>query len=742
MIVAGLVEDPVQKLVNRQVVGHGTITCELRTEVIELRLQRRGKRRLRTVGSIGLRCLRQRSPEGAEVRDELRQLLVRELVDRRVEDGGQRDVLLRIVDDIEKGQHGLHLDGIEVALVAGAVGRHTIRAEDLHKGIRPGARGAKQDHHIAVLHTVGMKALDPLGDHVGLSLLLRHLRTEQLLRRLLRDLEQQKLCLVARIDHLAFRHLRVAIVKRHLLVVVDAAQHRTHHAVEHAVDRTHHLVAAPEVPAQLDLRIVRILIFHKEEIRARLTEAVDGLLHVPDLEDIRTAEARRRKGTDQLLLHEVRVLILVHQDLPILLCDIIGDRRRMADAVGVRGIEDLQRLMLKITEVEHMPLFLLLLVTRAELLREAHEALHAALDAGLHPRLGLRIQNDRQPGDVLRILLHIVTDRRHAALQCGFRRPQSLIADRLGPENEFLKLRRFRCIPEGLLFLCHIREIAFRAIRLCTDGQRIVHPLRVIAETRGELLQEKLLSIRRFRRETGIEVLLRPRVGGCALVQLLNQLCDARVGLSLREGVDEVEKILFARRILLLQQILEDIALQKPELALVSHAEARVEVDRRIVFRDEMLTEGIDGGDARVLNAPGLTDQLCAVRMLPELLLECRLDTIPHLLGRCLREGHDHHLGQLHRIHRGHDPGNHMLHEHRGLTGACRRSDQQIPRCMIDYTFLFSRPLHRSSPLVKSRSRSPLPKASPRSGRRSRRSAGRSGRYYDTDTSCRPSYPY
>ena len=587
-----------------------------------------------------------------------------------------------------------------------------------------------------------MEPLDTLRNHVGLGLLLRHLRAEQLLRRLLRDFEQQKLRLVARIDLLAFRRLRVAIVKRHLLVVVDAAQHRAHHAVEHAVDRTHHLVAAPEVPAQLDLRIVRILIFHKEEIRARLTKAVDGLLHVADLEHIRTAEARRREGTDQLLLHEVRVLVLIHQYLPILLCDIIGDRRRVADAVGIRGIEDLQRLMLEITEVEHMPLFLLLLVARAELLRETHEAMHAALDTGLHPRLGLRIQNDRQPGDVLRILLHIVTNRRHTCLQCRFRRLQAIIADRLCPENEFLELRRFRCIPKCLLFLRHIREIAFRAVRLCTDGQRIVHPLHIIAKTRGELLQQELLSIRRFCRETGIEVLLRPRVGGCALIQLLDQLRDARVGLSLCEGVDEVEKILFAGRILLLQQILEDIALQELELALITHAEARVEVDRRIVFRDEMLTEGIDGRDTCILNAPGLTDQLCAVRVLPELLLERRLDTIPHLLGRCLREGHDHHLGQLHRIHRVHDPGNHMLHEHRGLPGARRRGDQQIPRCMIDYTFLFSRPLHPSSPLVKSRSRYPLPKASLRSGRRSRRSADRSGRYYDTGTSCRPSYPY
>ena len=233
VIVAGLVEDPVQQLMDRQVVRHGTIACEFRTEVVELRLQRRGQRRLLlafrgctgigalfhagtrrrdrmarrripacsaaahgrsaiccSVGSIGLRCLRQRSPEGTEVRDELRQLLVRELIDRRVENGRQRDVLLRIVDDIEKREHGLHLNGIEVALVAGTVGWHAIRTEDLHEGIRPGARGAKQDHHIAVLHAIRMEPLDTLRDHVGLGLFLRHLRAKQFLRGLLRDLEQ------------------------------------------------------------------------------------------------------------------------------------------------------------------------------------------------------------------------------------------------------------------------------------------------------------------------------------------------------------------------------------------------------------------------------------------------------------------------------------------------------------------------------------------------------------------------
>ena len=291
-----------------------------------------------------------------------------------MEDGRQRDVLLRVIDDIEQRQHSLHLDGIEIALVAGAVGRDAICTEDLHECIRPGARGAKQNHHIAVLHTIRMEALDALRNHMGLRLLLRHLCTEQLLGRLLRDLEQQKLCLIARIDVLTFRCLRITIVKRHLLVVVDAAQHRAHHAVEHTVNRAHYLVAASKVPAQLDLRIVRILVFHEEKIRARLTEAVDGLLHVTDLEDIRTTEACRRKGTNQLLLHEVRVLVLVHQDLTILPCDIIRDRRRVADALCIRGIENLQRLMLEITEIQHMPLFFLLLVARTELLRETHEA--------------------------------------------------------------------------------------------------------------------------------------------------------------------------------------------------------------------------------------------------------------------------------------------------------------------------------------------------------------------------------
>ena len=224
VIVAGLVEDSVQKLMDRQVVGHGAVAREVCTEVVELRLQCRCKRRLRLVfrgwavdrvifrkgpgrhirdrrqrclpcsaadyvrsaichrvGSIGRGYLWQRGLQGTEVCDERRQLLVRKLVDRRVEDGRQRDVLLRIIDDIEKGQHGLHLDGIEIALVAGAVGRHAIRTEDLHEGIRPGARGAKQDHHITVLHTIRMKALDALRNHMGLGLLLRHLCTEQLL---------------------------------------------------------------------------------------------------------------------------------------------------------------------------------------------------------------------------------------------------------------------------------------------------------------------------------------------------------------------------------------------------------------------------------------------------------------------------------------------------------------------------------------------------------------------------------
>ncbi len=156
------------------------------------------------------------------------------------------------------------------------------------------------------------------------------------------------------------------------LCIQYAADLLLHHPEENGIGSRQHLGAAPEVLGQSNLRIIRIPVLGQKELRTRQTEAVDALLHIAHLEHIRAAEALCGQGLHQRLLHIVRILVLVHQDLPQAMGIVIRNGRG-PPFLPLAGIQDLQCKVLEIRKIQHAPPGLFRLKARHKVPGQVHQ---------------------------------------------------------------------------------------------------------------------------------------------------------------------------------------------------------------------------------------------------------------------------------------------------------------------------------------------------------------------------------
>ena len=79
-----------------------------------------------------------------------RELLHREAADWRDEHGRQRDLLPRVVNGLQQGEHEPHLIGLEIAAIDVGIGRDAVLAQQFEQGVRLALDGAQQHGDIAV----------------------------------------------------------------------------------------------------------------------------------------------------------------------------------------------------------------------------------------------------------------------------------------------------------------------------------------------------------------------------------------------------------------------------------------------------------------------------------------------------------------------------------------------------------------------------------------------------------------
>ena len=481
-------------------------------------------------------------------------------------------------------------------------------------------------------------------------------------------------------------------MKAALFCIQYASDLLLHDAEKDGIGSGQHLGTAAEILRQGDFRIVRVPVLRQEKLRPGQTEAVDALLHISHLEHIRAAEALCRKCRHQGLLDIVRVLVLVHQDLPQPMGIVVGDGRG-PPRLSLSCIQDLQGKVLEIREIQHAPPGLFRLKARHKVPGQVHQHMDVFRHALLNPLLQRRRRQDQQLLQSLQLLLHAVPHIGHEALFLRFAAFQASEGDFLYRTGQCRQVRRRGCCRQPLQLLLQCGKIAFRAVLLLTDFQSIAVGIAEIPQAQPNVLEEICLrrGIAAFRL---LQVFLRPGICRSIVKDPKDQLLHAAVVLPPGVAVGKAQKGLLLSLITFLQQLPDHIALQQAQFSLLAQPEGRVQTDDRIVLRDQPLAEGIDGADVCILYTAGLPDQPFIVRRLPETLQQPLPKALPHFLGRRIRKSHDQQLRQGHRVLRIRQPLQNMLHQHRGLAGAGGSRHQEIPLPMPDHLLLLLCPLH------------------------------------------------
>ena len=131
-------------------------------------------------------------------------------------------------------------------------------------------------------------------------------------------------------------------MKSGVLCVSHRAQLLCHNLKEHIVCAFQHLGTASEILMELYLLKLAVLpgvglIFFQKQLRSGQTEFVNTLLHISYHKYVRLSKPLSGNCPDQGLLHQIAVLILVHQDLVKLAGQIV---RRLAQfsAVSIKNL--------------------------------------------------------------------------------------------------------------------------------------------------------------------------------------------------------------------------------------------------------------------------------------------------------------------------------------------------------------------------------------------------------------------
>ena len=81
-----------------------------------------------------------------------REFLHREAANRRDKHGCQRDLLARVVDGLQEGEHEPHLIGLKVATVDVGVGRDAVLAQQFEQRVGLALDGAQQHSDVGGIH--------------------------------------------------------------------------------------------------------------------------------------------------------------------------------------------------------------------------------------------------------------------------------------------------------------------------------------------------------------------------------------------------------------------------------------------------------------------------------------------------------------------------------------------------------------------------------------------------------------
>ncbi|CDC92428.1 unknown [Roseburia sp. CAG:380] len=351
IVIARFPVNLLQQIIHRKHSGSLTVLCD----------------HVPKIGHLLFRCIRQRIPhqriiiiDPLLIHADLRKFIVRKTAQHRTKHCCQWNVLSRIIKNPQEIKDQLHLHRAEISGLRFTVRWNSHARQHLNIFVRYSGRTPQQNDNIPVAH----RTVAVIVKNIKRIPALHHLTDLLTDDRDLHRIPVQKAFILLDQKHLALLRRSVFILRkcrtRHKacrLIVNDAPQTFLHHLIKQEIRRSKHHFPASEVLVKIDplshfLVTPVSLIFAVKQLRSRLTEPVNTLLHITHHKQIRAHALLRPADTGQkCLLNITAVLILVDHDFLIILLQLLRNLARRIIMLMIH--KDLQRKMLHIIKVKN-----------------------------------------------------------------------------------------------------------------------------------------------------------------------------------------------------------------------------------------------------------------------------------------------------------------------------------------------------------------------------------------------------
>ena len=642
----------------------------------------------------------------------------------RVQGRREGNILSGIIADPQIIQHRGHFNGTEIPGFGRNAHGNSLLLQHSGKCLVPSGGLPQQNHAVPVpqgpqlsplrhLH-LSHQGTDFFCHGKGLRLHGRPLASVLLkVRRF--PVQKQQFCFASPV-------LRIPgpVIQSRVPVILQPSQIPAHNPTEQIIDRVQHFPAASKVPAQIYALSRAVFfgiaeIFFQKDFRPCLTEAVNGLLHIPHHKPVAGSILLPGHSPQEIFLDIVAVLILIHHDflklsrqLPGCLCP--------ADRLPLPLQQNFQGKMLQIGKIHKIfPAFSfaegshIRFCKADQLLREipaSRQLLQQGLGAsGKIPASYVFDSGFKTVPPVLDPLLHL------------------RIAVRLFPGKSLERqlLKGFIILPVRPLLFQFLQKLQIRF----QHGKIFLRPPRAfrvfqelpggffqIPETPGRVLLQKpdksrlfqvFLCFRPVIFQTALQPDFRPGIALGKFRRSLQQVLYAGVIFPGGAGLGKIQKLLTARGVFLLQKIPQHFLFQHSHFPVVPDPVTGIQINPVKIVLDHIGAEPVDGADSGMMQQSALPLEMFVVRIFQQPLFQCSADALLHLsrggLGKSDYQQPVNVRGMPGIRHPGEDP----LHQHRRLAGTGGSAYQNVSVPKADSLFLFFCPFvshHSASSLI------------------------------------------
>ena len=193
---------------------------------------------------------------------------------------------------------------------------------------------------------------------------------------------------------------------------------------------------------------------------------------------------------------------------------------------------------------------------------------------------------------------------------------------------------------------------------------------------------------------TAVQPFQRPWITHGKLIHPENQFRQHLIAFSGGKTLHKTVKTFGSLLITALKHLFCHILFQQFDLARICRAESGIQIDSVKIVPDHIRAESVNRRDLCVVDQRLLSLQMFIFWILFQIILHSFRQSLPHLSGCCPGKCHDQQLIDIDGMIFSGQFSQDSFYQNSGLTGSCRRTDQDISVPQFNDLLLFRCPLH------------------------------------------------